>query len=242
MRLLLLWISLILLPGSAAAERIMVAAAANFADPLAEIAASFEAETGHDVVIVIGSSGKLYAQIINGAPFDLFLSADAARPARLEAEGRILPGTRIPYAFGRLALWSADPALVTGPEALDEGRIAIANPKLAPYGAAAIEVLAALEIAEDVETRIVQGENVGQAFAMVASGNARTGFVALAQLRGPRAPGGAFWVVPAEMHAPIRQDAVLLRDTPAARAFHAFLQGPEAEAILERFGYDLGAE
>jgi molybdate transport system substrate-binding protein len=225
-----------------------VAVAANFARPLGEIGAAFEKATGHRVVSSPGSTGKLHAQIRNGAPFDVLLAADAERPRLLEEEGSAVAGSRFPYALGRLVLWSAKPSFVdgAGPKVLEKAlgtgfrHLAIANPKTAPYGAAARQVLEKLGLWQKVSPRIVQGEDIGQAFQFVVTGNAELGFVALSQLQG--GAGGSRWLVPADLHAPIEQQAVLLargRDNPAARAFLAFLKGKEGRAIVERSGYAL---
>ncbi len=220
----------------ARAGEVRIAVAANFAEPLEEIAAGFEAATGHGTRISTGSTGKLYAQIVAGLPVDVFLAADAARPERLVAEGRATG--RFTYAIGRLTLWSADPARVTGPESLQDPGIrfhAIASPDLAPYGAAAAEVIAALGAPP---SQRVTAENIGQAFAMVSLGTAEIGFVALSQVLSPRnEQPGSRWDVPPEMHSPIRQDAVLLSDEPAAQAFLDWLRGPEARAVIARYGY-----
>lgn len=225
----------------ARAGEVHVAVAANFVKPLRALAAAFQQETGDTVVVSEGSTGKLYAQIVNGAPFEVFLSADAERPRRLLAEGRAVAGTDFPYALGRLALWSRDDARVSGPDALRAAfrHLAIANPELAPYGRAARETLAKLGLWKELEPRLVRGEDVGQTFQFVATGNAELGFVALAQVL---AAGGSRWDVPADHHAPIEQHAVLLlpgRDDDAARAFLAFLRAPAARARIEAAGYAL---
>jgi molybdate transport system substrate-binding protein len=230
----------------AAADPVLVAVAANFVEPLEQIAAAFEAETGHRVTPVSGSSGKLYAQIVNGAPYHLLLAADQARPQRLEAEGHAVSGTRFTYALGRLTLWSPDPQRVAADgaatlRAAQFRRLAMANPALAPYGAAARQTLEALGLAETLAPRIVLGENVAQAHAMVATGNAELGFVALSYVLSPRNPTpGSRWDVPIELYQPIRQDAVLLlraRDNPAAQAFLAFLASPAVRERLGGLGY-----
>ena len=226
----------------AAAGEALVAVAANFAAPMQELEAAFEKTSGHALTVSAGSTGKLYAQIANGAPFDILLAADTERPERLEAEGRAVAGSRFTYAAGRLALWSADPALIgeTG-AVLREGkfrRLAIANPVLAAYGAAAMDVLNGLGLAETLRLRIVMGENIGQAFAMVASGNAELGFVALSQVAEDEK--GSRWIPPAASYAPIRQDAALLSraaENEAALAFLEYLKSDEARAIMEKYGY-----
>jgi molybdate transport system substrate-binding protein len=233
--------------GAAQAEEAIVAIAANFAEPMERLQAMFEEESGHTLTLVIGSTGKLYAQITNGAPFDVLLAADQERPARLVEEDQAVADSRFTYAVGRLALWSADPGLIGGGrgEAVlgggDFGHLAIANPELAPYGKAAQQTLEALGLWDELSPKIVQGENIGQTFQMVATGNAELGFVALSYVLSERnATPGSRWDVPVELHQPIRQDAVLLAhgaDNPAAAGFLDFLRSPEAQAVIERFGY-----
>lgn len=200
------------------------------------------------MTVVAGSSGKLYAQIANGAPFDVFLSADQERPGRLEKEGLAVAGSRFTYATGRLTLWSAEPGRVgrDGAATLRRGefrRLAIANPALAPYGAAAKQALEKLGLWDRFKDRIVMGETIGQAHAMVASGNAELGFVALSSVLSPRTETkGSRWDVPGDLHAPIRQDAVLLSraaGNPAARGFLAFLRSEKARGLIESFGYSI---
>jgi molybdate transport system substrate-binding protein len=241
--LALVLLALLLAPVAARAGQAQVAVAANFAEPAREIAARFKARTGHDAVLTFGSSGQFYAQIANGAPFEVFLSADAERPRRAEAEGLAVAGSRFTYARGRLVLWSPDPRLVDGRgQVLASGRFArlsIADPKLAPYGAAAVETLRKAGVYERMKGKLVLGTSVTQAFQFVKSGAAELGFVALSQVASER--GGSRWVVPAADHAPIEQQAVLLKrgaGDPAARAFLAFLKGPEARAIVRRYGYE----
>lgn len=229
-----------------AADEALIAVAANFAETAEALQADFERNTGHSVILTTGSTGKLHTQIAQGAPFHALLSADAKTPERLEAEGLAVAGTRFTYAIGRLALWSADPSRISadGRSALadpDLRHIAIANPELAPYGVAAQQVMQALGVWDRLQSRIVMGENIGQAYSMVASGNAEIGFVALSALLSPRTTAaGSRWDVPQELFAPIRQDAVLLdagRDNTAAAAFLAHLRSPQARSVLEAFGY-----
>jgi molybdate transport system substrate-binding protein len=221
-----------------------VAVAQSLAEPARRIGEAFSAASGDGLVVSAGSTGKLYAQIANGAPFDVFLSADAERPALLERKGLAVQGSRFTYALGRLALWSADPERVDAAGAVLEARdwrhLAIANPALAPYGAAAREVLTRRGLWERVEKRIVQGEDVAQAYHFVATGNAELGFVALAQLAGKSS--GSRWLVPEDLHAPLEQQAVLLeraRDNAAAEAFLEFLRHDTARAVIEAAGYRL---
>ncbi len=234
-------------PLPARAAEVSVAVAANFTAPLQKIAAAFEKATGHRAILAFGSTGAFQAQIRNGGPFQLLLAADRIVPAQLEADGYGVPGTRFTYAIGRLVLWSRNPTLVDDRgEVLRSGRferIAIANPKLAPYGTAAIEVLARMGVLEAVHSRIVHGENITQTWQFVASGNAQIGFVALSQVkRDGRLVEGSAWIVPDRLHEPMRQDALLLkpgRDNPAARALLKYLRGEAARAVILDFGYAL---
>jgi molybdate transport system substrate-binding protein len=234
------------LAGPAAAEEAVIAVAANFAEVAERLEQDFEAATGHVLSLVVGSTGKFYAQIANGAPFDVFLSADEETPARLEKEGQAVAGSRFTYATGRLTLWSPEPGGVgsDGAATLKEGkfrRLAIANPELAPYGAAAKQALEKLGLWERFKDRIVMGETIGQAHAMVASGNAELGFVALSYVLSPRSETkGSRWDVPADLYAPLRQDAVLLAraaGNPAARGFLDFLRSAKAKALIASYGY-----
>ena len=226
----------------ASAAEVKAAVAANFTATMKELAAKFEAKTGDKVTLSFGSSGKLYTQIVNGAPYDVFLSADTARPEQLEQEGGAVKGSRFTYAMGRLALWSAQPELVDAEGTVLNSekfeRLAIANPKTAPYGAAAVEVLQGLGLYEKIEPRIVQGDNIAQTYQFVATGNAQLGFVALAQVKAK--PSGSWWQIPQDYYTPIRQDAVLLKsaaDNKAARALLDYLRSPEAKQIIEQSGY-----
>jgi molybdate transport system substrate-binding protein len=231
--------------GVAVAAEVTVAVAANFAAPMRKIAAAFERESGYRVVMALGSSGSLYAQIRHGAPFHLLLSADQTTPQRLEREGLAVPDTRMTYAVGRLALWSAEPGRVDPQgQVLREGRferLALANPRLAPYGTAALQTMTRLNLPQLPPARQVQGESVGQVYQFVASGNATLGFVALAQIQSEgRIEKGSAWIVPAHLHEPIRQDAVLLiagRDHAGARALLAYLRSEPARAIMRTHGY-----
>ena len=231
--------------GTARAAEVSVAVAANFTAPMQKIAAEFERDTGHKARLAFGATGKFYAQIRNGAPFEIFLSADDTTPAKLEEEGATVAGSRFTYAIGRLALWSAQPGVVDDRgEVLSRGafaHLAVANPKTAPYGAAAMQVLRKRGLAEALAAKLVTGENIAQTHQFVASGNAELGFVALSQVWADgRLAGGSAWLVPAELHAPLRQDAVILaagRDRPAARALAEYLRGAKAAAIIKSYGY-----
>jgi molybdate transport system substrate-binding protein len=230
---------------TARAEETQVAVAANFTAPAKLIAAEFEKETGHKAVLAFGATGKLYAQIKNGAPFEVLLAADDRTPAKLEEEGMAVRDSRFTYAVGRLVLWSARPDLVDEEgEVLEKGdfkHLAIANPKTAPYGAAAIETLTALKLLEAVTPKLVQGENIAQTHQFVVSGNAELGFVALSQVwKDGKLTSGSAWVVPEALHTPIRQDAVLLNSgggNAAAVAWLDFLKGEKAREVIHAFGY-----
>lgn len=227
---------------NAAADEIRVAVATNFVPAMQALAERFEAASGHTVLVSSGSTGAHYAQIKNGAPFEAFFAADTERPRLLEAEGRAVPGSRFLYAVGRLALWSARPNYVDAAgavlETLNFRHLAIANPELAPYGAAARDVLAARGILTQLDGRLVTGQDIGQTYSFVRTGNAELGFVAWAQLKqaGGEVPG-SYWLVPETLHRPIEQEAVLLRDVPAARALFEFVRSAEARAIIRAFGY-----
>jgi len=233
---------LLALPGPCNAAELRVATASNFRNAMNALAPRFEQVSGHRVVPVYGSTGKHFAQIVNGAPFDAFFAADARRPERLEQEGFAVPGSRFTYARGRLVLWSprADyvdgNGLVLGHE--NFRRLAIANPELAPYGAAAREVLEALGLWRQLAQRLVQGENVGQAFLFVRSGNAELGFIAWSQLvSGVKPVEGSFWMVPENLYNPVEQQALALTDTEATHTFMSFIRGPEAAGIIREHGY-----
>ncbi|MCK9986127.1 MAG: molybdate transport system substrate-binding protein [Azoarcus sp.] len=229
----------------ALAAEVQVAVAANFTAPMHKIAAEFERDTGHKARLAFGATGKFYAQIRNGAPFEVFLAADDTTPLKLEQEGATVAGSRFTYAIGKLVLWSAQPGVVDDKgEVLRHGafaHLAVASPKTAPYGVAAMEVLRRLGVAEVLAAKLVTGENIAQTHQFVASGNAELGFVALSQVWADgRLAGGSAWLVPAELHAPLRQDAVILaagRDKPAARALAEYLRGAKAAAIIKSYGY-----
>ncbi len=221
-----------------------VAVAANFADAAKEIAVTFKAKTGHEAVLSFGSSGQLLAQIQQGAPFKVFLSADEERPKALVAEGLALSDTRFTYAIGKLVLWSKNPTFVKDEATLQAqafSKIAIANPAAAPYGVAALEVLTSLKLNDALKSKIVMGNSISQTYQFIDTGNAELGFVALSQLVGQT--GGSRWLVPQTLYAEIRQDAVLLKSgegDEVAKAFLAFLKSSEARAIIEKFGYVSG--
>lgn len=232
----------------AVAGETLVAVAANFYNPLQEIAKFFQEKTGHKVRIVSGSTGKIYAQIVNGAPFHAFLAADVRRPALLEKEGFAVPKTRFTYALGKISLWSADPKAVTDDgitslRKMDFNHLAIANPKTAPYGTAAVQTLKKLNLWKTLRPLLVQGESISQTFQFVASGNAELGFVALSQILDPKnGLKGKRWDVPQEFYDALEQDAVLLKKgegNPAAKGLWAFLKGKEARLIIARYGYGL---
>lgn len=231
-------------PAGVRAGQAYVAVASNFVAPMNALAEPFSRMTGHTLTLSSGATGKFYAQIRNGAPFDVLLAADDETPARLLREGEAVQTQT--YAIGRLALWSARPGLIDGTAAVLQQhrfqRLAIANPRLAPYGAAASEVLSRLGLAEAARPRLVVGENIAQTYQFVASGNADLGFVALSQVMlDGKLASGSVWQVPATLHAPIRQDAALLKHgagNAAARALLDYLRTPAAQAIIARYGYD----
>jgi len=229
------------------AAEVSVAVAANFTAPMQKIAQAFEQETGHKTVLSFGSTGSFYAQIHHGAPFQILLAADDQTPIKIENEGLGISGTRFTYAIGKLVLWSKQPGLVDDKgEVLRRGkfeRIAIANPKLAPYGAAAMQALSKLDLLKEIVPKIVQGENIAQTYHVVITENAQLGFVALSQViaEGKIAQGSG-WIVPSKLHAPIAQDAIVLskgRGSPAAAAFMNFLRSERAKMIIRAYGYDL---
>ena len=246
-RLLVVACSLASVPAGAGAAEVTVAVAANFTAPMKQIAADFEKATGHKVLLSFGASGKFYAQIKNGAPFQLFLSADDEKPAQLEKDGLTVPGSRFTYAVGTLVLWSARPGFVDPKgEVLSKGtfdKLSIANPKLAPYGTAAIEVLTKQGLLAAVQPKLVQGENISQAYQFVSTGNADLGFVALSQvMQDGRISSGSAWVVPDNLHSPIRQDAVLLlkgKGNQAAEGLANYLKTDKVKAVIRTYGYGI---
>lgn len=226
--------------GVAAADTLQVAVASNFASTLAQIKPEFERRSGHSLVISAGSSGRHYAQIMHGAPFDLFLSADTVRTEALQRAGRVAPDQRRVYAIGRLALWSREAGLDLSwedfPELVGSERLAIANPRLAPYGAAAVSALTATGRYGALQDRLVMGENVAQAFQFAYSRSARFALIAYAQVLASPEPG-SFALVAADSHAPIRQEMVLLTDTEAARQLFDYLSSAAVASVLEQTGY-----
>lgn len=243
-RLIVALLATLAMTESAIAGEVKVAVAANFTEPAKVIAERFKARTGHDAILSFGSSGQIYAQIANGAPFEVFLSADRERPEKAEAEGLAVGGSRFTYALGRLVLFSRTPGLVDGRGAvLKSGRfqkLAIADPKVAPYGVAALETMKRLGAYDALQPKLVQGTSIAQAYQFVDTGAAELGFVALSQVVAVK--GGSRWLVPAADHAPIDQQAVLLKagaGDPAAQAFMTFLKGPEARKIIKTYGYEV---
>jgi molybdate transport system substrate-binding protein len=245
---ILLGLAQIALPGAVQAEQVTIAVAANFTAPLKTIVAQFEKDTAHKVAVSSGATGKFYAQIKSGAPFDVFLSADGETPARLDKEGNAVAGSRFTYAVGRLALWSATPGFVDAQGEVLKARkfasIALAAPKLAPYGAAAVETLNRLGLLAALEPKFVIGESIGQAYSFVATGNAALGFVALSQVfEDGKIKTGSAWIVPANLHSPLRQDAVLLtrgKGNKGAAEFIRFLKTDTARAVIRSYGYESG--
>lgn len=240
------WVSLCWFAPAGAGE-VRVAVASNFVRTLNELSRDFEATANDSVLISAGSTGKLHAQIANGAPFEVFLSADADSPRRLEQDGHAVAESRFTYAVGRLALWTTRPGIEdVSRSVLEEGsfrHVALANPRTAPYGAAAFQVMTSMELWDALESRAVFGENVAQTFSFVSTGNAELGFVALAQVTGlDEADRGSYWLVPSRLHAPIEQQAVLLaagRKNAAAVRFVSYLRSPAARSIIERAGYEV---
>lgn len=230
---------------AAHAETVHVAVAANFTAPAKALAEVFARTTGHEARLSFGATGAFYTQIKQGAPFDVLLAADDERPIRLEKEGDTVPGSRFTYAIGQLVLWSAQPELVDGKgEVLkggNFGKVAIANPKNAPYGAAAVEAMEKLGLTAALQPKLVIGESIGQTYNFIATGNADLGFVALAQvLDGAKLKSGSMWVVPAQYHAPIIQDGVILKraaTNPAAKAWMELLRTPQSKDLIRGYGY-----
>ncbi len=238
------------LPLSSSAETIKVAVATNFTSTMNVLVAEFEKSSGHEVDLSFASSGKIYAQIINGAPYHAFFSADQTTPEKLEIVGKAVPGTRFTYAIGALALWSAKPNFIDGQiQVLKTGqfnKIALANPKLAPYGAAAVEVLEKLDLVKAAQPKWVQGENIAQTYQFVFTGNADLGFVALSQImQDGKLKSGSYWPIPTDLHTPILQDAQLLlpgKNNIAAQELMAFMQSGLAKAIIRSHGYQTAGE
>lgn len=235
----------LLLAASAHAAEIKVAVAANFVPPMKDIAAEFEKDTGHKLSLSQGASGKFYAQISNGAPFEVFLSADDETPAKLVKEGKAVAGTQFTYATGRLVLWSPDTSLVDqggGVLKTDKFKfLSIANAKIAPYGRAAVQTMQKLGVLSAIEPRVVQGESIAQTYQFVSSGNAQLGFIALSQVwENGKLKSGSGWIVPETLHEPLKQDVVLLnagKDSKAAAALVDYLKSDKARRIIERYGY-----
>ena len=234
-----------LLAGAAHADTVSVAVAANFTAPMQKIAAEFAKDTGHKAELSFGATGKFYAQISNGAPFGILLAADDTTPAKIAREGKGVADSRFTYAVGKLVLWSKQDGYVDAQGAvLKTGKfqhVAIANPKLAPYGLAAEQTLTQLGLLEQIKPKFVQGENIGQTYQFAATGNAELGFVALSQvMEDGKIKSGSAWLVPSSMHEPIRQDAIVLntaKDNAAAKALMDYLRGDKARAIITSFGY-----
>jgi molybdate transport system substrate-binding protein len=242
--LLFVFLQVVLLISIQAAE-VTVAVASNFSLPMRKIAAQFEVESGHKVRLSFGSTGALYAQIKNGGPFHLLLAADQEAPARLEKEGLGIEGTRFTYAQGRLVLWSRQAGLVDKEgEILKTGhfqKLALANPKLAPYGLAAMETLRSLSVTEQLKPKLVQGENISQAYQFVETENAQIGFVAMSQVfsEGKLLKGSA-WIVPPQLYSPIHQDAILLlagQKNSAATELMRYLKTDQAKSVMSAYGY-----
>lgn len=234
-------------PALAQSGQAHVAVAANFAEPMKAIAAELEKATGHQLKITLGATGKLFTQIKNGAPFDVLLAADTATPARLEAEGLAAASSRFTYATGKLVLWSANATQVDAKgDILKSGnfrKLALASPKVAPYGAAAVQVMHKLGLSETLAPKLVQGESIGQTFGFVFTGNADIGFVALSQvLVAAKLKSGSMWVIPQNLYDPIRQDAVVLKraaNNPAALALMALLKSKGTQDLIRSYGFEV---
>jgi molybdate transport system substrate-binding protein len=232
---------------SSHAATTLVAVASNFTKPMTDIATAFEKATCHSANLSFGSSGKFVAQLENGAPFEVFLSADDKNPKELEQDGFAVSGSQFTYAVGKLVLWSATSGLVDDQgEVLSTGafkHLALADPKLAPYGAAAVEVLQKLGLFNTVQPLFVQGENIAQTQQFISTSNAELGFVALSQvIENGKIATGSGWIIPDNLHSPILQDAVLLKkgaENPAALALLKFLKSPQAQAIIRQYGYNI---
>ncbi|GAA3526347.1 molybdate ABC transporter substrate-binding protein [Zobellella aerophila] len=230
-----------------AADELRVAVATNFIEVMKQLVKAFEQQSGHKVVLSSGATGKLYAQIKNEAPFDLFFAADEQRPLLLEQEGIAVPASRFTYALGKLVLWSPDAGYIDDNLTVLKGQrfrfLSIANPATAPYGRAAQEVLEKLGLWDELQGRMVRGENIGQAYQYVYSRNAQLGFVAKAQVfRGGEFDDGSYWQVPDDFYSPIIQQAVLLQDSAAARALIEYVRSPDAIALIESYGYDVAGD
>ena len=243
-----LWLFLYFIsPRLAIAESLTIAVASNFADTAKHLVEEFEMNSDHEAQLILGSSGRFFAQISNGAPFDIFLSADREKPSALVEAGLARPESRFTYAIGRLALWSRDEMLVSGDVSVLQTdsfkKVAIANPRLAPYGKAAREVLNEYGLYNELSARLVQGENIAQAFQFVFTGNAELGFVSLSQvMKGGALASGSAWIIPENLHLPIRQDAVILTNAVSANATEAFMnfmKTPRSRAIIASYGYGL---
>jgi len=244
--------SLALLAPSIKAAEVTIAVASNFAKPMKQLVNEFERETGHQAKLSYASSGKFYAQIQHGAPYDVFLSADHEKPQKLIQLGLAVDDSLFTYAVGRLALWSVDSKYIDDQgNALKQGKfkhLAMADPKLAPYGLAAQQTLKVLSLFESLQPKIVQGENISQTYQFVFTGNAKLGFVAWSQIvdaKTAQLKSGSAWLVPTHYHDPIQQQAVLLKrakDKPAAQAFITFLQSEKAQAIIQSAGYEIAAK
>jgi molybdate transport system substrate-binding protein len=239
--------ALLMMAQVAQAGEVRVAVAANFTAPMQEIAPLFEQASGHKVSLSFGSTGKFYAQIKQGAPYDVLVSADSKTPKKLDGDGLTVQGSRFVYALGKLVLWSAQPGMVDDKGAVlgTEGynKLAIGDPKLAVYGTAAQETMEKLGLWKQVQGKLVRGENITQTYQFVASGNAQLGFIALSQItKGGKVSEGAWWIVPSHYYSPIEQSAVMLsnaKDAEASKAFLAFLKGPQAAAVIRSYGYEL---
>jgi len=230
-----------LLPAVVSAAPLRIAVASNFSSAIQALSSQYEQQSGQQIDLIFGSTGKLYAQIINGAPFDAFFAADVERPALLEQEKRIQPDSRFTYAYGQLVLWSPDPQLIdaklTALSAPDFHHLAIANPRLAPYGLAAQQVLEKLSLWTPLQSHLVRGENIGQAYQFIRSGNAELGFVAESQLQPSDLAQGSYWQVPDHLYAPIEQQAVQLSNKEEVKDFLNYVREDSSKQLIQQFGY-----
>ncbi|MDP1999395.1 MAG: molybdate ABC transporter substrate-binding protein [Rhodoferax sp.] len=232
-------------PAISLADEARIAVAANFAEPIKAVAAVLEKTTGHTLKVTLGATGKLYAQIKNGAPFDVLLAADTKAPAQLEADGLAQAGSRFTYATGKLVLWSTDAAKVDAQGAVLKAgnfrKLAYASPKVAPYGAAAVQVIEQLGLTAALSPKLVQGESIGQTYGFVYTGNAEIGFVAMSQvLAGGQLKSGSMWVIPQSLYEPIRQDTVVLKrgaNNPAVLALMTLLKSKDTQDLIRTYGY-----
>lgn len=248
-RKVLFTLTLLLISKGALAEQVMIAVAGNFFKPLKVIAAEFERQSGHKALLSVGSTGKLYAQIVNGAPFEIFIAADQTRPKKLVEQHLAVIDTQFTYAQGKLVLWSKDKNQIDIQgkilQSKDLIHLAIVNPKIAPYGEAAVDVLKNIGVYQQLKPKLVLGQNLGQSFQQISSGAVKQGIIALSQvITNGKLISGSTWIIPESLYSPIQQDAILLnkgKENPAAIAFLTFLKSPTSQALIKAYGYEVGA-